>query len=459
MNSLRELGGGVAFAFVCCALLSLPATADRMTSSNYILNTNQGSSFGGQGDSTNYGLFSSGGEPIIGDGLGGSYALNQGFVAQAAASIQVAVQPSGLLRHFPLDETSGTAVGDTSSSAAYGQMSGSGLSFATGKLDGGVANAGSDSNARISFSGASVQPTSITLQAWVKPSTLGAWDCIICYSGGAGHDWGPWELYVDGSHAGAFLWSVNQGSVDQISTSSSGDTYTTGQWYLVTATYNSATGYQALYVNGVKKAEATYGAASINYTVANASQQIDIFNSSKWPGEGLQGTIDQVKIFNRALSDVEVAAEYFGQNNGHATGLGLGEIVPGTSKTALYDVIVRTDGAQYSLALSQDHHLQSGATTIPAVSGTIASPASWSEGTTKGLGFTLISAPDLDGKWGAGANYAAFPSSATTYYSRTGHGSSDTIDVLQSRLRLDVDSSQSTGDYSNVITYTGTMLP
>lgn len=451
--------GGVLLLGILWAITAPSAAADRLTSPNYILNGNTNSSFGGQGSSANYGLFGAGGEPIIGNGLGGSFTLAQGFVAQQVPSMQLTVQPGGLLRHLPLDETSGTAVGDVSSAAAYGQMNGTGLSFTTGKLDGAVTNAGSDANARIGLPGASVQPSSITLQTWVKPSTLGAWDCIICYSGGAGHDWGPWELYVDGSHAGAFYWSINRGTTHGITTSGSGDTYTTGQWYHVSATYDSATGRQALYVNGVKKAEATYGAAALNYTVANASNQIDFFNSAKWPGEGLVGAIDHVKVFNRALSDGEVATEYQAQNAGNAAGIGLGQIIPGTSKTALYDVIVRTDSAQYSVALSQDHALQKGATTIPAVAGTITTPATWTEGTTKGLGFTLINAPGIDSKWSAGAKYAAFPSAATTYYSRTDHASSDTIDVLESRVRLDVASSQPSGDYSNVITYTGTTLP
>lgn len=453
-------GMGSVFLLGALWLLFAPTvSAERLTSPNYILNGNTNSSFGGHGSSTNYGLFGAGGEPIIGNGLGGSFTLAQGFVAQQVPSMQLTVQPGGLLRLFPLNETSGTAIGDVSSAASYGQLNGSGLSFTTGKLDGAVTNAGSDTNARITFPGASAQPSSITLQAWVKPSVLGAWDCIVCYSGMSGHDWGPWELYVDGSHPGAFYWSVNRGPTNDISTSSSGDTYTTGQWYHVTAIYDSATGRQALYVNGVKKAEATHGAAAINYTVANTNQQIDLFNSSKWPGEGLVGALDHVKIFNRALSDSEIATEYAAQNAGETAGIGLGQIIPGASKTALYDVVVRTDSAQYSVALSQNHALQMGGTTIPAVGGTIASPISWSEGTTKGLGFTLIAAPSLDSKWSAGTKYAAFPASATTYYSRTDHASSDTIDVLQSRVRLDVAGSQASGDYSNVITYTGTILP
>lgn len=100
-----------------------------------------------------------------------------------------------------------------------------------------------------------------------------------------------------------------------------------------------------------------------------------------------------------------------------------------------------------------------GSETIPAVSsGTIGTPVAWSEGSTSGLGFSLTVAPSLDGKWGTGANYAAFPNSATSFFTRAGYlnGAKDTVTL---RSRLDVATSQSPGGYSNTVTITGTMNP
>ena len=102
--------------------------------------------------------------------------------------------------------------------------------------------------------------------------------------------------------------------------------------------------------------------------------------------------------------------------------------------------------------------MQNGANFIPAVSGSIASPVTWSEGVTKGFGFTLTGAPTLDSKWNSGAKYAAMPSSSTTFYSGTGN-INGVVDVISMRLRLDIAASQSIGTYNNTITYTGTITP
>ena len=138
--------------------------------------------------------------------------------------------------------------------------------------------------------------------------------------------------------------------------------------------------------------------------------------------------------------------------------LSLGTVVAGTSQMADFDVTSLTNQTSYSLSILQNHDLQSGANTISGVSGSIGSPVAWSEGTTKGLGFTLVSGAGIPVSWGSGANYAAIPGSATTYYTRTGN-TPYVADVLGMRFRLDVNSTQPSGAYSNTITVTGTSIP
>jgi hypothetical protein len=171
----------------------------------------------------------------------------------------------------------------------------------------------------------------------------------------------------------------------------------------------------------------------------------------------MTGAIDHVKLFNRALTSDEITAEYGAQNAGIATGLTLGTLT-GSSTTSLVDAIIRTNATSYNLAIQQDHDLQSGVDTIPAIGGSIGSPLTWSEGVTKGLGFTLTGAPTLDSKWSSGAKYAAVPSASTTFYDGTGHVNG-TIDVINLRLRLDAPAAQTLGTYANTITYTGTIVP
>lgn len=136
-------------------------------------------------------------------------------------------------------------------------------------------------------------------------------------------------------------------------------------------------------------------------------------------------------------------------------------ITPGSSETATSTVSVYTDAAGYLLAAEQDHALRhtDAVTTIAAVSGTIASPDVWNEGTTKGFGFTLTNGTGLDSKWGTTPNfeYAAFPGSATTIHDKDAYVNSyDDTDI---QYRLDVPESQKPGTYTNQVTYTATAKP
>lgn len=444
---------------------SAPVQADRMSSSNFILNGNANSSFGGQGTSSSYGMFSTGGEPVIGKGTSGSFILGEGFAAQQEQSIQLTVQPGGLLGFWNFDEATGTAFVDSSATRADGAMRGthdSDLTHTTGKLGNGMTGSGANNDSSILIPAGSIQPSSVTMMVWAKVDSFGVdgyWDSLCSYYASGAGSWGPFEIYTEGSNSGqGFHWTINNNVDREIDTTGSG-VIPSGSWYHVVGTYNQATGLSQLYVNGVLKASQTFPAGPLNYAVANADNNISCFNNPRWAGEGIQGSLDHLKIFNRALTADEVKAEYDAQNAGVPTGISLGSVTPGASNTALQDVIVRTDSGAYGIVLSQDHNLQKGAQTIPAISASIASPAAWSEGTTKGLGFTLMNAPSLDGKWGTGANYAAIPGSPTSFYTRSSHASSDTIDVINSRLRLDTTTSQEAGFYSNTVTYTGTTIP
>lgn len=137
-------------------------------------------------------------------------------------------------------------------------------------------------------------------------------------------------------------------------------------------------------------------------------------------------------------------------------------VTAGTSKNVTSTVSVGTDAAGYLLAVRQDGDLTKvgASTTIPAISATIASPALWTEGTTKGLGFTLTSGTSLEGKWGTNPNYdyAAFPTDTdTTIHDKPGYLNAQTLDPTVIQYRLDVSSTQLPGSYQNHVTYSATV--
>jgi hypothetical protein len=436
--------------------------ADTISSPNYSINGNLGGSFGGSPFSTNYKMTSIGGEAIVGSGQSGSYIIDQRPPGSSTTStMQLAVQPGGLVAYYPFDEGTGTLAADASANNNNGSLV-SGPTWTTGKLNSAASFDGSNGQSvSIADNAQITMTTQMTLSLWAKQSAATTnkalashWDYV------SGSHSGAWALQTESSDASRLQFFVANAQTDTGSNyiATNSGTWSSGAWHHIVIVYDGSQvtplNRISVYIDNVKVGTTMAGTIPTSMQNAASPMMIGDFNglNRTWNGQ-----IDHVKLFNRALSQQEVSAEYTAQNAGTPAGLAFGALTSG-STTSLADAIVRTNVSDYGLSIQQDHNLQSGANTISPVSGSIASPSVWSEGTTKGLGFTVWGAPTLDSKWGSGANYAAIPSSATTFYSAVGHAT-NAIDVINVRLRLDVPTSQVAGAYSNTVTYTGTTLP
>lgn len=188
------------------------------------------------------------------------------------------------------------------------------------------------------------------------------------------------------------------------------------------------------------------GQASTNYQLTSAGGESVIGNATGGSYKLGQGYVAQLE------QSIQLSLS--------PTTISLGNITPGTSNNATVTASVITDAPDYTLAVNQNNNLQSGAYSITAVSGSIASPVTWVEGTTKGLGFTLVStnATAIPGTWSSGNAYAAFPNTSTTFYTRNGFSGGAT-DTLTMRVKLDVPNSQAAAAYTNTVTWVGTTIP
>lgn len=455
----RHIAG---LSFIGVLFLSSSVAADRISSPNYIINGNLGGSFGGQLSSASYAMSAIGGEAVVGNGASGSYIIDQqNNSAPNTASMSLAVQPSGLVGYYPMDENTGTSTADASSNSNNGSLV-SGPTWTAGKIGSALSFNGSNGQSvSVANSPAFNTGSQMTLSVWANQSTATVSKALASH----------WD-YVNGSHSGSWALQVSGDSASRLqffvadSQTDTGNNYfetdagtwAVGGWHHIVVVYDgtqaTASNRVKIYIDGVSTAATMVGTVPSATQNSTAPLMIGDFNglNRTW-----NGALDQVKLFSRSLSGAEVSAEYAAQNAGVATGLTLGTITGG-STTSLVDAIVRTNVPSYNLSVQEDHDLQSGANTIPAISGSIASPSTWNEGVTKGLGFTLTGAPTLDSKWSSGASYAAVPSSATTFYSSTGHVNG-AVDVVNLRLRLDTSAAQSAGAYGNSITYTGTTIP
>ncbi len=438
--------------------------AATFNSSNFSINGNLGDSAAGGQNSTNYQLTSAGGESIAGNAASASYKLGQGYIPTLENSIQIITQPNGLKAYWPLDDVvSAGTMFDESQNANNGTYSTDSVSFA-----GQVGSAWSDTNTSQSIavphSASLPSGNKMSISAWVRLASVTAeraivtkWDYDVTYASNEG----AWAFQTSPALDELRFFVTNGlgddgfNYVDTTNANIAADT-----WTHVTMVYDGtlpAASRVKLFVNGAPQTTSMTG--TIPTSLYASTDPISI---GSFPGLGRNwnGGLDEMKLYDRAFSPSEVKADYEAGSVGVPAGLSLGAITPGASQTSAFDSIVQTSAGGYTLAINQNNNLTNGGSTIPAVSGSIGSPVAWSEGSTKGLGFTLYgtNATAIPGTWSSGSAYAALPGSSTSFYIRTNY-TGGAKDVLNMRLRLDTTASQAVGDYANQMTITGTMIP
>lgn len=445
----RHKNSGLARSIFVLGLLALvtlivpsgSSSADILKSPDYQLQPTVGDSFGGSVGSASYQLTDSGGEAAIGNGAGGSYKLGSGFVAELQHSINLYVEPAGLTGYWPMNEGTGPTVHDASGNNDDGTTVNS-PSWVTGKIGDALSFNGTNQYVAINnFSAGPAINGTQTISAWFfLNSTSSTQDIATIYNGGSAAN----QLRINSDTLQVSSW----GGTNLVNSSKA---VSANFWHQAVFTYNGSVA--DIYLDGNLVGQST------NTPQSGASSKFYI--GTYGTGEYFNGDIDEVKVFNRALSQDEVTANYEAGLAGFDSGLVIPPVKAGTSQTADADVIVSAD-APYSLLTRETGPLTlatNNSVTIPAISANIASPTAWNEGITKGLGFTVLSGPNgVPAQWASGANYAAIPLNATTFYTRSGFNGG-AKDVVQVQYRLDVSGAQPAGQYKNNVVYTATETP
>jgi len=221
-----------------------------------------------------------------------------GYSSQAEAVTLAAT--SGLVAAYAFNEGTGTAVGDASGNGLTGTIAG-----ATWTTAGRYGNA-------LSFNGTSSyvnlgNPTglqltgSATWSAWVFATTNPPDDGqIIAKSSGAG-----WQLKTSpdtGPHTFAVGVSASSTSITQRYSTTVRSLNT---WYHVAGVYNAAARTLDVYVNGVLDNGQLRG--TVPASQYNSPQNVNIGRRSG--GFYFPGRIDEVRIYNRALTQGEIQAD------------------------------------------------------------------------------------------------------------------------------------------------------
>jgi hypothetical protein len=101
------------------------------------------------------------------------------------------------------------------------------------------------------------------------------------------------------NNLGQLVLSINGGEAEVVSQ----DVLTTDKWYHVAGTYDLASGELKLYIYGNLIANTLYG-NEIDYTI-EPRNSIGAYGASN-PGAYFNGAIDEVRIYDKALSETEV---------------------------------------------------------------------------------------------------------------------------------------------------------
>jgi fibronectin type 3 domain-containing protein len=214
-----------------------------------------------------------------------------GYTNVASATTGTAsTQPSGLVAGYNFDAGSGTAVADSSGNGNTGTITGA--TWTAGRYGGGLSFNGSTNRVQVPSATSLNLTSGMTLAGWVRPTaSQGGWRTIIqkeadAYVLNASNDTGA--LFPGGGG------TIN-GSWQYVSGTSASPLNT---WTHVAMTYDGAT--MRLYVNGVQ-----VSTRLVTGTSQTTTSPLWIGGNSPY-GEYFQGVLDEIRVYNRALTLAEI---------------------------------------------------------------------------------------------------------------------------------------------------------
>jgi len=215
--------------------------------------------------------------------------------SNVASATTLSTPPStGLVAAYGFNEGSGTTVTDASGNGNTGTISGA--TWSTQGRFGAALNFNGTSNLVLIPNSASLNVSAaMTLEGWIFPTAVqSGWRTILqrevdAYSLNASNDAGPLFPAGGGRFNGTGTW-ISGTSASPVNA-----------WTHVALTYDGAT--LKLYVNGVQAvSQARTGAVETNGNPLRIGGNVPF-------GEFFQGLIDEVRVYNRALSQAEIQTD------------------------------------------------------------------------------------------------------------------------------------------------------
>ena len=199
---------------------------------------------------------------------------------------------------WTLDEAYGTTAADSSGNGNDGSLTNmAGLGWTTGQIDGALAFDGNNDYVNVGNDSIFDITDAITFVAWVKPDSLSTTKQNSLVDRGSSY----W-FYISTAGKLGFL-RFNQNDPGwHFSTFATDISVPTGTWSQVAATYDTSGGNEVrVYINGSSKV-----GSFLNGPIDSSNSALTI--GDRMRNHQFDGTIDDVRIYSRALSADEIAA-------------------------------------------------------------------------------------------------------------------------------------------------------
>jgi hypothetical protein len=199
---------------------------------------------------------------------------------------------SSLVGAFAFNENSGMTTGDSSGNSNTGSLSGASWT-SQGKFGSALSFDGLNNVVTVNDSSSLALTNGMTVEAWVYPvAPLQGWKAVLGKEGDAYFLAGSSSLGNVPAVGGHF------GSVSNTQNVFGTSPLPLNTWSHLAATYDGSV--LTLFVNGNQASNLTVGGP-----IRNDPLPVRIGNS-QYPGEGFPGRIDEVRIYNRALTQSEI---------------------------------------------------------------------------------------------------------------------------------------------------------
>jgi glucose/arabinose dehydrogenase/PKD repeat protein len=220
-------------------------------------------------------------------------ATNTTTSAEVTVTVSNSAAPAGLVAAFGFEEASGNTTVDASPSANTGTLNGATRS-ASGRFGRALSFDGTNDRVDVPDSASLDLTTAMTLEAWVRPTSNSGWRTAILKERGSG------------GHVYALYSSEGSAPIVEVFTSPyNGATGTAAlalnTWSHLASTYDGAT--LRLYVNGTQVASKAMTGA-----MGATASPLRIGGNALW-GEYFAGLIDEVRIYNKALTAAQIQAD------------------------------------------------------------------------------------------------------------------------------------------------------